>query len=180
MPIRLFFLIALFATNVCTADEPASTFEQINRDVWSAFIAGVNNYDDDAYLETRSKHFVMADGVGRQFLDHDYYVEDSVAVMKGLREAGVKLDAQVRFDDRYSDGEYAFERGILRIASTDAAGKTNVGLTRFQAVSRNENGRWRVLTEHRWRDPAVDQATFDAARAPDDFTSFKPAKPASK
>ena len=140
----------------------AETLRELDRDLWTPFVEGVSSYDDAGYLATRSRDFVMVDDRGGNFLDYDYYAVDSAQAMQQLRESGVKLSAEVRFDTRRSDGEYASERGLLRIVRVDADGRQSTGITRFHAISRKEDGRWRVLTEHRWADPAATQAAFDA------------------
>lgn len=146
------------------AQQRAQFLQQLEREVWQPFARGVNTYDDDAYLGTRSRDFVMVDSGPGNFLDHDYYAEDSSRAMRGLREAGVRLHLEIRFEQRLADGDYASERGIMRTLRTDADGRERTSHSRFHAISRREDGRWRVLTEYRWNlDPASDAAAFEAA-----------------
>jgi ketosteroid isomerase-like protein len=179
MRFALFALLLPFAAHA--ADTPqAEALRELDREVWTPFVEGVANYDDAGYLATRSRDFVMVDGRGGNFLDYDYYAEDSAQAMRQLREAGVTMTADVRFESRRSDGEYASEQGILRIARTDADGKQVTGLTRFHAISRKEDGRWRVLTEHRWPDRSLDAAAFDKAHPRGAVEVFEPQpKPAA-
>jgi ketosteroid isomerase-like protein len=171
-----FAVLALFLPFAANAaDSPqAQALRQLDRDVWTPFVEGISRYDDAGYLATRSRDFVMADARSGNFLDYDYYAEDSAEAMRGMREAGVSMTAEVRFEARRSDGEYASEQGILRIARTGADGGRSTGLTRFHAISRKEDGRWRVLTEHRWADRALDDTAFRKAHARDDFEAFEP------
>lgn len=136
---------------------------QLEQQVWGPFAHGVNSFDDAAYLGTRSRDFVMVESGSGTFLDHDFYAEDSSRAMRGLREAGARLHLEVRFEQRLADGEHASERGIMRTRRTDADGRERTSHSRFHAISRREDGRWRVLTEYRWTvDPAGDAAAFEA------------------
>jgi len=174
MRLALLALLLPFAAHAADSTH-AQSLRELDRDVWTPFAEGVSRYDDAGYLATRSRDFVMVDERGGNFLDHDYYAEDSAQAMRQLRNSGVKLAAEVRFDARRSDGEYASERGLLRIVRTDADGNRTSGLTRFHAISRKEDGRWRVLTEHRWADPAATPEAFGQARAPGEVEAFEPA-----
>lgn len=146
------------------AKQRAESLRQLERQVWAPFARGVNTYDDAAYLGTRSRDYVMVDSGPGAFLDYNFYAEDSTRAMRSLREAGVRLQLEIRFEQRLADGEYASERGVMRTRRTDADGRERTSHSRFHAISRREQGRWRVLTEYRWNvDPASDAAAFDAA-----------------
>lgn len=146
------------------AQRRAQSLRQLEQQVWAPFSRGVNSYDDAAYLGTRSRDYVMVDSGPGAFLDHDFYAEDSARAMRGLREAGVRLQLEIRFEQRLADGEYASERGVMRTRRIDADGRERTSHSRFHAISRREDGRWRVLTEYRWSvDPASDAAAFEAA-----------------
>lgn len=133
-------------------------------EVWQPFLHGIGHFDDAAYLATRSRDYLMVDDRGGQFLDHDFYAEDSAASMRSLRESGQRLEAAVRFQRRRSDGEYASEQGVLQVVRIDADGRRHTGHSRFHVISRREPGGWRVLTEHRWSEgAAADAAAWDAA-----------------
>lgn len=148
--------------------------EQINRDVWEPFVRGVGAFDDATYLATRSRDFLMVQARPAGFFDRGFYAEDSAQAMRGLKEAGSRLQLEVRFDERISDGEYASERGIVRTILTDVAGKARTMYSRFHAILRKEDGHWRVLTEYRWtvgRD--ADAAAYEAARPQGDVEAFR-------
>ncbi|HZH43764.1 MAG TPA: hypothetical protein VEY50_06770 [Lysobacter sp.] len=146
----------------------------MTRDVWEPFTRGVNSFDDPTYLAVRSKDFVLVQSIDKSFLDHDYYVEDTVKVMADLKKSGVRLQVELRFDERFADAEYASERGIMRMIRTDADGSRHVSHTRFHVIARKEEGRWRVVTEYRWRtDRESDARAFEAARAADDVEAFR-------
>lgn len=175
LPLLLIPLAAASAQeNDPRAEQRVQSLREITRDVWEPFVRGVNSFDDPTYLAVRSENFVLVQSEGRNFLDHDYYVEDTIKVMRGLKDAGVRLEAELRFDERFADAEHASERGMMRIARTGADGIRRVGHSRFHAISRKEDGRWRVLTEYRWStDPEADARAFDAARPADDVEAFR-------
>jgi hypothetical protein len=144
--------LMLFAAAVSSASATPAQSEALralNRDVWEPFVRGVSTFDDAAYLGVRSRDFVMVQQGKPHFLDHDFYTEDSVKVMRELKDAGTRLALEVRFEERMTDGEYSSERGLVRTTVTDAANVSRTSHSRFHSIARLEGGHWRVLTEYR-------------------------------
>lgn len=172
------FLLLLCACAAFAQDRRAElrvqSLREVTRDVWEPFVRGVNSFDDPAYLAVRSKDFVLVQSIGQSFLDYDYYVEDTIKVMRELKAGGVRLLVEMRFDERFADAEYASERGIMRMVRTDADGTRHISHTRFHVIVRKEDGRWRVISEYRWRtDPESDGQAFENARPADDVEAFR-------
>ena len=144
--------LMVFATGVSSASAtPAQSdaLHALNRDVWEPFVRGVNTFDDAAYLGVRSRDFVMVQQGRPHFMDHDFYTEDSVKVMRELKESGTRLALEVRFEERMTDGEYSSERGLVRTTVTDAKNVSRTSHSRFHSIARLEDGHWRILTEYR-------------------------------
>lgn len=123
--------------------------QQVNRDVWEPFVRGVGSFDDAAWASVRSRDFVMVQVGKPHFLDHDFYIEDSTKVMRELKQAGTRLALELRFEQRMTDGRHSSERGLVRTTMTEAGKDAKTFYSRFHAISRLEDGHWRVLTEYR-------------------------------
>jgi hypothetical protein len=158
--------LSLLLTGLPALAAPDSTkaFEEIDRTIWQPFLRGVNTYDHALYGGVRAKDSIFVDG--KRFFGYDAYIEDAVRVMTPLQQAGTRIEMQVRFEDRTTDGSYASERGILQTIITDARGERRVGHARFHVISRKQPDGWRIVTDYRWRTTAeADAQAFAAARA---------------
>lgn len=159
------FLVAMSAAHATPAQVQA--LQQVNRDIWGPFVRGVGSFDDATWLGVRSKDFVMVQQGKPHFLGHDFYVEDSTRVMRELKQAGTRLALEVRFDERMTDGRYGSERGLIRTTISESGKEARTIFSRFHAILRLEDGRWRVLTEYRTpAGPGAEQA-FSAAHGVD-------------
>lgn len=115
---------------------------------------------------------------GNRLFDCQEYVDDAARVMAPLQAAGTRVEIEVRFLERLTDGAQARERGVLRSTMYGADGaQVGRGHANFEAVLRREPGGWRILTERRWRssDPAADAAAFEGAHPRGAFEPFLPA-----
>jgi hypothetical protein len=143
--------------------EQVHALQQVNRDVWEPFARGVGSFDEAAWAGVRSRDFVMVQQGKPHFLDHDFYIEDSSKVMRELKQAGTRLALELRFEERMTDGRHSSERGLVRTTMTEAGKAARTFYSRFHAISRLEDGRWRVLTDYRTPAGPDAEATFAAA-----------------
>ena len=142
------FLVAGYSPAHATQAQ-VEALQQVNRDVWDPFVRGVGSFDDAAWAGVRSRDFVMVQAGKPHFLDHDFYIEDSTKVMGELKQAGTRLALELRFEERMTDGRHSSERGLVRTTMTETGKDAKTFYSRFHAISRVEDGRWRVLTEYR-------------------------------
>ena len=183
--ILLFFLIPSSAALADAATQRAALAD-IDRDVWSAFIDGVATFDHARYNGTRSRELVFIDG--RRLFNYEEYADDAALSMAPLQTAGSRVDMEVRFLERTTDGTKARDLGLLRSTLVAADGtQLGQGYAHFDAILRLEPEGWRTLTERRWRtgDAAADAAAFAAAHPRGDYAPFlaskaPPTSPAKK
>lgn len=167
---RILPLLLLITTGAIAAETatPAQTLREIDRDIWKPFVRGVSTYEHELYLSVRAKDSIFVDG--KRFFGYDAYVEDAIRVMTPLQKAGTRLNMQVRFEERVTDGAFASERGVLRTVITDEKGVERMSHARFHVISRKQADGWRIVTDYRWRTGAQSDAqAFAAARAPEEF-----------
>ncbi len=163
-------LVAICAMSLMAAPSSAhatpaqvEALQKVNRDIWEPFARGIGNFDDATWLGVRSRDFVLVQRSKPHFLDHDFYVEDSTKVMRDLKQAGTQLALELRFEERMTDGRYSSERGLIRTTMTEAGKEARTFFSRFHAISRIEDGRWRVLTEYRTSVGSEGEKEFAAA-----------------
>lgn len=167
---RILPLLLLVTAEVIAADTgpQLQALREIERDIWKPFARGVNTFDHDLYSGVRAKDSIFVDG--KRLFGYDAYVEDAIRVMAPLEKAGTRLNMQVRFDERITDGAHASERGVLRTILTDKTGAERTSHARFHVISRKQADGWRIVTDYRWRtDAQSDAQAFAAARPPEDF-----------
>ncbi|MBB6095980.1 hypothetical protein HNQ60_004871 [Povalibacter uvarum] len=146
------------------ASDSAQTWVEIDRAIWQPFVRGVSTFNHELYGAVRAKDSIFVDG--KRFFGYDAYIEDAVRVMTPLQRAGTRIEMQVRFEDRTTDGSYASERGVLQTIITDARGERRVGHARSHVISRKQPDGWRIVTDYRWRTtPEADAKAFEEARA---------------
>lgn len=156
-------LVTLAFASAHATPTQVQALQQVNRDVWEPFVRGIGGFDEAAWAGVRSRDFVMVQQGKPHFLDHDFYIEDSSKVMRELKQAGTRLAFELRFEERMTDGRYSSERGLVRTTMTEAGKEARTFYSRFHAISRLEDGRWRVLTEYRTPAGPDADAKFAAA-----------------
>lgn len=171
LPSLLLLVLPAFAAH---AEDSAQmqALREINNDVWAPFVRGVNSYDHPLYSQVRAKDSIFVDG--KLLFDYAAYVDDALKVMESMRAAGTRIDMQVRFGQRVSDGRHASERGLLRSVVTDASGKQRIFHAHFHVISRKQADGWRIVTDYRWRTGAeADARAFETAQPMDALEPFR-------
>ena len=152
----------------------AAWLEELNRDVWVPFLAGVAKYEDTGYVGVRSKDYIRVQSEGRLILSYETYVDDTRSMMASYKDRGTRLTMEVRFEDRITDGRFASERGITKVVFAPKEGEARTFYGRFHTVSRKENGVWRILVDY--AAPAserVGEEEFKRARDMNDLEPFR-------
>jgi ketosteroid isomerase-like protein len=149
----------------------AQALSEINEQIWRPFVRGVNTFDHPLYSGVRAKDSVFVDG--KRLFGYEEYVEDAVRVMTLLQKAGTRLEMEVRFDDRITDGAHAFESGVVRVIAIEEDGARRTSHARFQVISRKQPEGWRIITDHRWRtNDDADTQAFENARSLENLAAF--------
>ena len=127
---------------------PVSSAREIDRDVWSAFVATVaaddiggmgRVYVPDAVLVTPTKTQAIKDtleGWGRD--------------MVAAKARGDKATVEFRFSRRQDDATTAFEAGIFKYTVIAKSGVSTPKFYPFEELLVKLNGKWRVLMERQF------------------------------
>ena len=162
------FLTATFFTLVTLSTSFAQTGAAqtaINEQVWRPFIQAYNNLDADGFLA------VHADDAIRILRDNDdilpvgAYAENIRQNMAAARERGMQRQIELRFTERFADGDLAFEAGYYQVVTTYDQDEKYTFYGRFNVVLRRDNGRWKILLDSDTNDGGAVGAThFQQAR----------------
>lgn len=176
-PFAFCLLIALlWFQTAAFAQRSAATkwLEEINRDIWIPFLAGVEKNDDSLYLTVHSRDYIRVQAEGRLILSYATYVDDTRTMMRGYKDRGTGLIMHVRFEERITNGQFASERGISRVVFSSKKGERRVYYSRFHTISRKENGVWKILTDHYPpADERVGEQEFNRAHEMGDVHPFR-------
>lgn len=170
----LFALLWSHAAAFAQNSSATKWLEEINRDVWIPFLAGVAQNDDSLYVHVHSRDYIRVQAEGRLILSYATYVDDTRAMMRQYAESGIGLSMQVRFEERIVNGQFASERGISKVVFAAEDGTARVYYGRFHTISRKEDGVWRILADY--SPPAserVGEEEFTRAHEMEDVTPFR-------
>ena len=157
MPKHIAAIAIAFLAVVTTAasQTPAtSSGREIDRDVWSAFVATVaaddivgmgRVYVPDAVLVTPTKTQAIKDtleGWGRD--------------MVAAKARGDKATVEFRFSRRQDDATTAFEAGIFKYTVIAKSGASTPKFYPFEELLVKTNGKWRVLMERQFAEVTQD------------------------
>ena len=127
------------------APAPSSSSRDIDRDVWNVIIETVERDDIVRMGSTYGPHAVLVTPRGTQPIAAalDRWGRD----MATNKAKGVKATVAFRFTLRQDGVTTAFETGIFKYTTVDAAGVSQAGYYPFENLLVKIDGRWRILME---------------------------------
>ena len=132
----------------------ASSAREIDRDVWSVFVATVaaddiagmgSAYFPEAVLVTPNGTRPIKDALERWGRD-----------MVAAKAKGNRAAVEFRFSRRQDDPTTAFEAGIFKYTVIEQAGASNSKFYPFEQLLVKTNGKWRVLMERQFAEVTQD------------------------
>jgi hypothetical protein len=138
------------------ATSPPST-QDIDRDVWSVFVATVASDDIVRMGEAYFPNAVLVTPSGTAPIKEtlDRWGRDMVAA----KAKGNTATVEFRFSRRQDDASTAFEAGIFKYTVIEKSGVRTPKFYPFEALLGKANGKWRVLMERQFAE--VTQAEWD-------------------
>jgi len=157
---RLFVAILVIYNSGIHAQgvKPATTNTQstqdIDRDVWSVFVATVASDDivrmGEAYFPNAVVVMPSTTSPIKETLDR--WGKDMVAA----KAKGNRATVEFRFSRRQDDATTAFEAGIFRYTVIEKSGTRTSKCYPFEALLGKTNGKWRVLMERQLAEVSQD------------------------
>ncbi len=123
------------------------TIRKINEQVWKPFIKTFSAGDDEGFQSVHSKDVVRVIQDQGQLQGYDEYfkkVPDSIKA----KWSDWKKNIELRFIQRISSGNNAFEVGYYKTTSTNSkTGVSRKSFGKFHVLLRKENGVWKILMD---------------------------------
>lgn len=139
----------------------------IDEQVWRPFLRALLDLDVAAYFDVHSRDVVRVDRARARVSDRTTYEAE---VSEGFRRAaeakaaGTRADIELRFTERLSGTQAAYEVGYYRMRLTLPNGTEVLQTSNFHVTLRQEGGRWKILTDSSVPVPDLDEAAFQAAQ----------------
>jgi ketosteroid isomerase-like protein len=120
---------------------------EINNQVWKVFIESYNTFDVEGFMGVHSKEVIRSPRDGGEIFGYDesYNRTEKSATRNKLHKGTRKIE--LRFSERITKNNLAYEIGIYKVESIDADGHSKFFYGKFHVVLRKENGEWKILVD---------------------------------
>lgn len=123
--------------------------QEINEQVWKPFIKTLLSHDVEGFMNMHSKDVMHVERDHGHILNFDQYKKDLnmswPAWKQSMEVEKTTIDFELRFLERISNGDQAFEVGYFKNETTNANGEKRIGYGQFHVALRKENGIWKIL-----------------------------------
>jgi hypothetical protein len=145
------------------------TEKEINEQVWKPFIKAQIDLDEQTYLSIHSSDIIRTERTNKKVYGYNTYAETIHEGFKRAYEAKekgskVELNVELRFLERISSEEYAYEVGYYKSKLIMPTGKEIVYYSQFHVSLRKENGSWKILTDSSLPMPDLTEDLFLTAK----------------
>lgn len=125
--------------------------KEINEQVWKPFTQAIMAHDVELFISLHSKDLIRAERDGRRVLSYDQYkirMEQGWPKRKESNKTNtIQYTFELRFLERISNENQAFEVGYFKNESVNASGEKRIGYGQFHVALRKENGVWKILVD---------------------------------
>jgi ketosteroid isomerase-like protein len=125
--------------------------QEINDQVWKPFIKTLLSQDIDTFMNLHSKDVIRVERDSGHILNFDQYKKDLnmswPAWKQSMELEKSKSTFELRFLERISNGNQAFEAGYFKNETINAKGEKRIGYGQFHVALRKENGIWKILVD---------------------------------
>ncbi len=139
---REFMLIGAFLVSVSAFGQDVR--DQINTQVWSAFIEGYNTFNTEKFISVYSKGVIRIPVDEKKILNYTEYKRNVNRENQFNKNYNIKARIELRFTQRIHSTDQAFETGIYKISLTDNNGKPATLYSKFQVYLVREAGVWKI------------------------------------
>jgi ketosteroid isomerase-like protein len=125
--------------------------QQIDDQVWKPFTKAITERDPEAFMAVHSKDVIRVVRDGKEVKNYESYkkgmVENWPKYRTYVKENNLKVDFELRFLERHSNGNEAFEVGYYKSETIKPNGEKRTSYGQFHVALRKENGVWKILVD---------------------------------
>ncbi len=143
----LFILMLILFPGLMLFGQDNKITKEINEQVWMPFIKSFGNGDEELFKSVHSKDVIRVIQDNGEIFGYNHYfkkIPDSVKA----KWASWKKNIELRFTQRISGDDKAFEVGFYKTTSTNTeTGEQRKSFGHFHVLLRKENGKWKIVMD---------------------------------
>jgi ketosteroid isomerase-like protein len=128
-----------------------TTEQEINDQVWKPFTKALMTQDGESFMAVHSKDIIRVERDGKKIFGFNEYnsktLENWPKWKESLAKSGTKRTFELRFLERFANGDLAHEVGYFKNESISTTGEIRSSYGKFHVVLRKENGIWKILVD---------------------------------
>lgn len=128
-----------------------NTEKEINDQVWKPFIRAIQTQDTEGFIQLHSRDVMRVERDNKQILNYEQYKSDMQKSWSAWKQSvaleKTKYTFELRFLERISKGDQAFEVGYFKNETISAKGEKHISYGQFHVALRKENGTWKILVD---------------------------------
>lgn len=121
--------------------------KEINEQVWKPFIKYFNALDVKGFMAVHSPEMTRVIQDGNEIFGYDQYYRQTAEGNEQTQKANRKRSLELRFIQRITAGDRAFEVGYYKFTSFEPDGTVRNGYGKFHVLLRKEKGTWKILMD---------------------------------
>lgn len=139
------FIILFFTASIASFSQDAQ--KEINEQVWKPFIKNFNEGNTAEFMAVHSQDAVRSPRDQKVIWNwKEYNLQQTIGDAEDKKE-NRKRTLQLRFTERFANGDLAFNVGIYKTTYIFSDGSVRDYFGRFHVVLRKEKGVWRILVD---------------------------------
>lgn len=119
---------------------------QINEQVWKPFMKSFNSGDTEGFKAVHSKEVIRVVQDDNQIFGYEQYFPEKKQ-NKESNQLKRKSTLELRFIQRITSPDRAFEIGYFKTTFTKPDGTSQYDYGKFHVLLRKENGTWKILMD---------------------------------
>lgn len=125
--------------------------KEINDQVWKPFTKAIMTQDVEGFFQVHSREVMRVERDSKHILNYDQYKSDLEkswpAWKQSMQVEKTKYTFELRFLERASNSNQAFEVGYFKNEIVNDAGEKRISYGQFHVALRKENDVWKILVD---------------------------------
>ena len=157
------FLFAVLLYAAPAKSQTDSITQQINEQVWLPYINTFNNMYTEGFMDLHSKKLIRIPEENKRILNYADYFENIKRSNDAFKKVNFKQSIELRFLNRFEDGDNSFETGFYKTVFTQNDGTKKISYGKFYMLLHKEKDIWKITFDTDAPE-TVDEALFETGK----------------
>jgi ketosteroid isomerase-like protein len=162
-------LLSIFLLLISVVAIAQNAEKEINEQVWKPFTQAIMTQDMESFITLHSKDVMRVERDHKQVLNYDTYKSDLAkswpAWKQSIAVEKTKYTFELRFLERISKGDQAFEVGYFKNEMVNTKGEKHISYGQFHVALRKESSVWKILVDSDSKNNrSITEEMFQAAK----------------